>query len=68
MNEEIFNMEVRRFLKRFGISAQREIEKAVRKGIETGDLSGSEAIKVRAKLEIEGLEEALLIEEDLHLF
>jgi len=68
MNEEIFNMEVRKFLKRFGISAQREIEKAVRKGIETGDLSGREAIKVRARLEIEGQEEALLIDEDLHLF
>jgi hypothetical protein len=68
MNEEIFNMEVRKFLKRFGVSAQREIEKAVQKGVETGGLSGSETIKVRAILEIEGLDGGLIIEEELRMF
>lgn len=29
MNEEVFNLEVRKFLKRFGVTAQREIEKSV---------------------------------------
>jgi len=29
MNEEAFNLSVRKFLKHFGVSAQREIEKSV---------------------------------------
>ena len=48
--------------------AQREIEKVVQKGIETGGLSGSETIKVRAILEIQGLDEGLIIEEELRMF
>jgi hypothetical protein len=30
MDESTFNLEVRKFLKTFGVNAQREIEKAVR--------------------------------------
>ena len=67
MNEELFNMDLRKFLKRFGVSAQREIERAVAKGIESGALSGNETIRVRARLEIDGLEGDLLVEDDLHL-
>jgi hypothetical protein len=67
MDDEQFNMDLRKFLKRFGVSAQREIEKAVQKGIESGALTGSERIKVRARLEIEGLPGGLLIEEELRL-
>lgn len=55
MNEEAFNLEIRKFLKRFGITAQREIERAVRDGIADGRLRGTETIEVRARLEIEGL-------------
>lgn len=67
MNEELFNMDLRRFLKQFGVSAQRAIEEAVRKAIETGALAGSETLKARARLEVEGMDVDLLIEEDLHL-
>ena len=35
MNEEVFNLDLRKFLKRFGVTAQREIERAVAKAIET---------------------------------
>ncbi len=55
MNEEVFNLEIRRFLKRFGVTAQREIETAVRQALGAGKLSGNETLKVRARLEIEGL-------------
>lgn len=40
MDEEVFNIELRKFLKRFGITAQREIERAVGAGIEGGALTG----------------------------
>lgn len=55
MDEERFNLDVRRFLKRFGITAQREIEKAVRTAIEEGKLNGTETLQVHATLRIDGL-------------
>lgn len=51
MNEDTLNMEIRKFLKKVGITSQREIEKAVAKGIENGSLSGSENIAVSVQLE-----------------
>lgn len=55
MNEELFNLEVRQFLKRFGIAAQREIEKAVDAGLASGRLAGTETLKAHASLTIDGL-------------
>lgn len=52
MNEEKFNLEMRKFLKKVGITSQREIEKAVREAIERGDLKGDESVDVVATLEI----------------
>jgi hypothetical protein len=56
MDEEVFNMELRKFLKKVGVTSQREIETAVRGGIEAGKLKGSETLKVKAVLTIEGLD------------
>ncbi|HUC62387.1 MAG TPA: DUF6494 family protein, partial [Alphaproteobacteria bacterium] len=36
MNEELFNMELRKFLKTVGVTSQREIEEAVRKALAQG--------------------------------
>ncbi len=55
MNDEALNLTTRQFLKRFGITAQREIERAVRAGIESGTLSGRETIPVRATLAMHGV-------------
>jgi hypothetical protein len=54
MNEEQFNLDTRRFLKHFGVTAQREIEKAVASGMADGRLKGNETLKARAVLELEG--------------
>ena len=62
MNEETFNLDLRRFLKKFGIAAQREIELEVRDAMETGLLKGNEPLSVRARLEIEGIGEVLVVE------
>ncbi len=50
MDQDIFNLELRKFLKRFGVTAQREIERAVAAAIENGTLTGSETLSVRATL------------------
>ncbi|MFA6053392.1 MAG: DUF6494 family protein [Methylobacter sp.] len=51
MNEDTFNMEIRKYLKIVGITSQREIEHAVSKAIEAGRLNGSETIAVKMTLE-----------------
>ena len=40
MDEDKFNISVRKFLKVVGITAQREIEKAVREALNAGRLKG----------------------------
>ena len=40
MNEDVFNMSVRKFLKKVGVTAQREIEQAVREAEAGGKLKG----------------------------
>jgi hypothetical protein len=55
MNEDAFNLSIRKFLKQFGVTAQREIETAVRSALETGKLRGDEVIPVRATLTLHGL-------------
>ena len=48
MNQDVFNMQTRRFLKKVGIQSQREIEPAVHQGIKSGSLRGDE--KLRAEV------------------
>ncbi len=55
MNEDVFNMEVRKFLKKVGVTSQREIEQAVRDAIDSGKLKGGETIKAKVTLTLEGL-------------
>jgi hypothetical protein len=52
MDEEVFNLELRKFLKRFGVTAQREIQKAVEASIQRRSLAGDEVLQVRATLTI----------------
>jgi ribosomal protein L1 len=56
MNEDQFNMEIRKFLKKVGVTSQREIERAVQEGIESGRLKGQETLKARVTLSIDSLD------------
>ena len=56
MNEETFNMELRKFLKKVGVTSQREIETAVRSAMDGGKLTGSETLKAKVVLTVEGLD------------
>ena len=67
MNEEAFNLSVRKFLKHFGITAQREIEKSVYEAMRAGTLKGTETLKARARLEIPGLPMDVVIEQEITL-
>ena len=55
MNEDTFNMSVRRLLKSFGVNGQREIEQAVAKAMASGAISGTEAFPAKITIEIAGL-------------
>ena len=67
MNEDVFNMAVRKFLKNVGVSYQREIEKAVRDAVSTGRLTGTEILKAQMKLYVPELSLELVIEDDIAL-
>jgi hypothetical protein len=55
MNEDVFNASIRKFLKTLGVTAQREIEKAVRKALEEGKLKGSEKFSAKATVTLAGI-------------
>lgn len=55
MNDETFNLSIRKFLKMVGIGSQREIEHAVAQAIQEGRISGAESLPARMTLEIEGV-------------
>jgi hypothetical protein len=67
VDEEIFNLEIRKFLKRFGVTAQREIERAVSAALQSRALSGNEVLKVDATLTIPGVLPELHIGGDIAL-
>jgi hypothetical protein len=67
MDEEAFNLSVRRFLKKLGVTSQREIELAVRELIDDGKLSGNETLEARAVVTVDGLEREIVITGEIAL-
>jgi len=55
MNEDVLNGSIRKFLKTLGVTAQREIEKAVRKAVADGKVRGNEKFAARATVTIGGI-------------
>jgi hypothetical protein len=56
MDQETFNLSIRRFLKTVGIASQREIEHAVEQALREGRLQGDESLPVRMTLELPALQ------------
>ncbi|HEX9396502.1 MAG TPA: DUF6494 family protein [Burkholderiales bacterium] len=52
MDQEAFNLSIRKFLKMVGINSQREIEQAVQRSIQAGKLKGDESFAAKVTLEI----------------
>jgi len=55
MNEDTFNTSLRGFLKKVGITSQREIEKAVREAVASGRIKGNEKLPAKVVLTIGGV-------------
>jgi hypothetical protein len=55
MNEDTFNTSLRGFLKKVGITSQREIEKVVRDAIAGGKLKGNEKLPAKMTLTLGGV-------------
>ncbi len=67
MNQDKFNMSVRKFLKKVGVTSQREIETAVRQAMADGRLVGSETLKATVTLSLETVDLNVTIDGDVTL-
>ena len=50
MNEENLNLEIRKFLKKVGISSQRIIENYIKKAFEDGKLKTNDEVEIEMKM------------------
>jgi hypothetical protein len=55
MDQETFNLSIRKFLKMVGVNSQREMEQGVQNSMQSGKLKGEETIPVKMTLEIPSL-------------
>jgi hypothetical protein len=67
MNEDVLNTTVRKFLKKVGVTSQREIEMAVRDAVANGRLKGNESLIAKATVRVEGLNLTFDVEGDVEL-
>jgi hypothetical protein len=55
VDQETFNLSIRKFLKMVGVNSQREIEQAVQRAIELQRIKGEEILAAKVTLEIPSL-------------
>jgi hypothetical protein len=67
MDEEAFNIALRKFLKVVGVTSQREIEQAVRKALADGRIDPQARLKARMVLSIEAVGLEHVIDGDIEL-
>ena len=67
MNEETFNLSIRKFLKMVGVNAQREIERAVAKAISDKAIAGTESFPAQVSLEVAGLKLSVRFDGEIRL-
>jgi hypothetical protein len=67
MNEDALNASVRKFLKKVGVTSQREIEKAVRDAAERGTLRPNQTLPAKMRLHVGGIELSLDIDGEIEL-
>jgi len=67
MNEDTFNMSIRKFLKKVGVTSQREIEHAVHEALANGKIAGDATLKARVVLTVDGVDLSASIEADIEL-
>ena len=67
MDQETFNLSIRKFLKMVGVNSQREIEQTVQAALASGKLKGDEALQAKVTLEIPALGVRVPFEGDIKL-
>ena len=67
LDEDKFNLEIRKFLKVVGITSQREIEKAIREAVAAGRLGPGSTVAAKVTLQLPELGIEQVISEDLKL-
>lgn len=68
MDEDAFNMSVRKFLKKVGVTSQREIEQAVRDAVKEGRIDETAKLTASVRLTVDGvdLDETIIGKIDLN--
>jgi len=67
MDEDVLNMSLRKFLKKVGVTSQREIEKAIRDAVEAGRVPATGKVKAIARVTLEGLDLDVAIDGNIDL-
>ena len=67
MDEETFNLSIRKFLKMVGVNSQREIEHAVAKALDQGTIAGTETLPANVTLEIAALKLSVRFDGEIKL-
>ena len=52
LNEDVLNIEIRKFLKKVGITCQREIEKSLRNAVDNSIIKDDQTVSATVVLEI----------------
>ena len=55
MNEDHLNLEIRKFLKKVGITSQRELESNIKKSINEGSLKIGDSLDIEMKLVVNNI-------------
>jgi len=67
MDEEAFNISIRKFLKMVGVSSQRDIEQAVATALADKSIAGTETFPAHVTLDIPGLKLKVNFEGEIRL-
>ena len=67
MNEDVFNMSIRKFLKKVGVTSQREIEGAIRAGLAGGQIDPAQPVKASVLLTIGDTELSVTIAGEIEM-
>ena len=63
----MFNMSVRKFLKKVGVTSQREIEEAVQMSVANGRIKGNETLPAKFTLTVGGVDLSVEIDGSIEL-
>lgn len=67
MDEETFNLSIRKFLKTVGVKSQHEIEQAVARAQASGAINGTETLPATMTLEVGGVQLKVKFDGDIAL-